>query len=60
MMCFMNLNMICKSLFADDIALWQNGKNVSLIQEKMQEAIKRIERWYYSWGFTFSREKTKI
>lgn len=51
---------IGKSLFADDAALWKNGKSLTLIQEKMQEIVRLIEEWSYSWGFKFSVEKTKM
>lgn len=44
---------IGKSLFADDVALLKYGKNLMLIQKKMQEAIWMIEKWSYSRGFKF-------
>ncbi|KAI2655937.1 RNA-directed DNA polymerase from mobile element jockey [Labeo rohita] len=48
---------IGKSLFADDVALWKNGKSLLLVQEKIQKAVGLIEEWSYSWGFKFSVEK---
>lgn len=44
---------IGKSLFADDVALLKYGKNLMLIQKKMQEAIWMIEKWSYSRGYKF-------
>ncbi len=35
-------------------------RNLTLIQEKIQEAVKLVEKWLYSWGFRFSVEKTKV
>jgi len=50
---------IGRSLFADDGALWKRGKNINHIKGKVQEAVKVVERWSYSWGFKFSVGKTK-
>lgn len=47
------------SLFADDGAVWKRGRNLEFILKKVQEAIIKVEKWSYKWGFKFSVEKTK-
>ncbi len=50
---------IGRSLFADDGALWNPGRNINHITGKIQEAIEVVEKWSYAWGFRFSVDKTK-
>lgn len=51
---------IRKSLFVDDGELWERGKNSTIIQGKIQEAVRVVESWSYSWGFRFLVDKTKV
>ena len=51
---------IGKASSADDGASWTRGKNLTLIQEKIGNVIRMVEKCSYSWGFRFSVEKTKV
>lgn len=47
------------SLFAENGAIWQRGKNIDFIVKKLQEAVTNVEERYCKWGFKFSVDKTK-
>jgi len=49
---------IGKSLYADDAAIWKRGRNVKLVQDKVQNAVKSIENWANKWGFRLSGKNT--
>jgi len=51
---------IGRSLFADDGALWKRGRNLMFVENKMQKAVKEVEKWANSWGFQFSVVKTQV
>jgi len=51
---------ICRSLFADDGALWFRGGNIKYVVRKMQNALKEVEEWSLKWGFKSSVEKTQV
>ncbi len=45
------------SLYADDGAIWKRGNNIRHMINNIQNAIIRIERWTYDWGFKMSVAK---
>lgn len=51
---------IGRSLYADDGALWKRGRNRLFVENKMQKAVKEVEKWSNSWGFRFSVVKTQV
>uniref|UniRef100_A0A8C1XU29 Uncharacterized protein n=1 Tax=Cyprinus carpio TaxID=7962 RepID=A0A8C1XU29_CYPCA len=51
---------IGRSLYADDGALWKRGRNVSIVEKKIQKAVNEVEKWTNGWGFRFSLAKTKV
>jgi len=48
---------ICRSLFADDGALWFRGGNISICCEENAKCVKKSGEWSLKWGFKFSVEK---
>lgn len=46
-------------LFADDLVVYINGKNLRTLQIQIQNAIKNLEDYSNTTGFCFSSEKTK-
>lgn len=57
-----------KSLYADDGAIWMQGRNLSYVNKKMQVAINEVEKWASKWGLKldetqaicFSRHKKNL
>ena len=47
------------SLFADDIAIWMETKNINNGIFVLQQSLKELELWAKKWGFRFSVSKTK-
>ena len=47
------------SLFADDIAIWMETKNINNGIFVLQQSLKELELWAKKWGFKFSVSKTK-
>lgn len=47
---------IGKSLYANDGALWKRGRNLSYVEESMQNAIKEVEMWASNWGFRVEKK----
>lgn len=45
------------SLF--DGALWRRERNVEFIVKKPQEAVGKVEKWSYKWGFKGVSEEVK-
>ena len=48
------------SIYADDLALWKAGANVSYIQEKVQFDINNLLAWSLKHDINISKEKTKF
>lgn len=48
-----------KALYADDGALWVRGRNIKVLESRMQKAIEQVEKWSREWGFRLSVEKTQ-
>lgn len=36
--------------FSDDGALWEMGRNLEFLTDKIQEAILKVEKWANKWG----------
>ena len=47
------------SLFADDIAIWIETKDVNNGISVLQQSLQELENWSKKWGFRFSASKTK-
>ena len=47
------------SLFADDIAIWLETKNINNGINVLQQSLTELENWAKNWGFRFSVCKTK-
>ena len=47
------------SLFADDIAIWIESKNLNTGILTLQQSLGELEKWSNKWGFRFSINKTK-
>ena len=48
-----------KALFADDLTIWCQSRNVASISRKLQLAINKLTSWTKSAGFKFSTSKTE-
>ena len=46
------------ALYADDIVLWCNLRNIEDAKREMQRTLKVIEEWQLQWGTTFSTSKS--
>lgn len=46
------------SIFADDGSAWRSGKNVALLNRKLQEHLDAVADWANTWGFRLSEKKT--
>jgi len=46
------------SLFADDSALYQSGRNVDMLNKNVQAALDQLQHWCSIWGFKISTDKT--
>lgn len=49
---------IGSSLYADDGAIWKRGKHIRHVTNSIQNAILKVERWSYDWGFKMSVAKS--
>ena len=47
------------SLFADDITIWIETKNINNGINVLQQSLTELENWSNKWGFRFSVSKTK-
>ena len=47
------------SLFADDIAIWLETREINNGINVLQQSLKELENWSKKWGFRFSVRKTK-
>ena len=47
------------SLFADDIAIWLETREINNGIKVLQQSLKELENWSKKWGFRFSVSKTK-
>ena len=47
------------SLFADDIAIWTETKDLNIGISILQHSLTELENWAKKWGFRFSISKTK-
>ena len=47
-------------LFADDIAMWIQCKNLAISSKKLQDDIRRMEKWAEDWGFKLSADKSEF
>ena len=48
------------SVYADDIALWSTGRNLSYLQRKVQRAIEDILAWCKDWNVNVSADKSAV
>uniref|UniRef100_A0A3B5QKI5 Reverse transcriptase domain-containing protein n=1 Tax=Xiphophorus maculatus TaxID=8083 RepID=A0A3B5QKI5_XIPMA len=48
------------TLFADDGLIWKRGRNITFLNDKMQEALGKVEDWALEWGFRISSSKSKF
>lgn len=56
---FTNITKDVKALlFADDLVIYCSGKNVSVIQKKIQKTLNKLMSWTDITGFQFHEEKT--
>jgi len=46
------------SIFADDSATWRSGRNLKLLNDKLQHHLDRVSEWSQQWGFKLSETKT--
>ena len=46
------------SLYADDSAVWKNGRNINLLYKHMQSALDNITKYTEAWGIKINRKKT--
>ena len=47
-----------KTLFVDDFSLFATGSSTGTIERRLQNGIKKLEKWSSETGFTFSESKT--
>ena len=47
-----------QAVFADDTAMWNNGKNLQDIIHDVQKNLDDVRKWCLQWGFILSKEKT--
>jgi len=47
------------SLYADDLAIFSRGRNISMLTEHLQQSINKLVLWYKHRGLNFSVAKTK-
>lgn len=47
------------SLFADDLVIYCRGKNITSLQQRLQQTINNLETWTQETGFCFSTTETK-
>ena len=47
------------SMFADDVAVWAQDRELGKAQQKVQTAIDRIDEWSNKWKLTISTGKTE-
>ena len=45
------------AIYADDCALWIQGRNATRIVQSMQTALDTVTEWAQHWGFTFTPPK---
>lgn len=48
------------ALFADDVAIYQQGTKRKLLMERFQKRIiPNVEKWYRDWRFNMNEHKTR-
>lgn len=47
------------AIFADDLVIFQKGKNITTLKAQLQNTINNLQKWSQSTGFNFSVPKTK-
>lgn len=43
-----------KALYADDGVLWVRGRNIGVLESRMQKAIDQVRKCTYEWGVRLS------
>jgi ribonuclease HI len=54
----LDTNTASSSIFADDCTIWQSGRRLDKISDKLNNHLKEINRWSKDWGLKINVAKT--